>query len=583
MIEPILSLAFSIHSNPGVYALLLGSGLSRSASIPTGWEVVIDLIRKLAILEEEDCEPNPISWYKDKFGEDPNYSKILDSIAKSPAERNQLLRSYFEANEEEKEQGLKIPTAAHKSIANLVANKSIKVIITTNFDRLLEKALESLNVTPVVISTPDAIKGALPLTHTDCAVIKVHGDYLDTRIKNTPSELETYDDQLNKLLDRIFDEFGLIVCGWSAEWDTALRVALERCKNHRFSTYWATRSKPKEVTKNLINLRCAKKIIIKDADSFFEELEQKVTALKDLERPHPLSSKVAVASLKRYISDDRHRIQLNDLVMNEANRIFYELSGEQFSLITPENEENYKARIHTYETLTEILRNIFITGCYWGEEKHEDLWVNCLKRVIFPSTVRSGNNFWINLRFYPALLLLYSGGISSIIANRYNNFAALLTKPNYSDFDKNKPLTLLLAPNKVIDKKTAESIFQMERHFTPVSDHLQQILREAFKDYIPEDEQYIRIFDRFEYLFSLVYFDLYKEFRDRSWAPVGCFLWRNRSYPKTHIINKIKEETEKEKDDWPLIKSGLFKGSFERFQQIQNEFNEFFNQIPYLF
>ena len=35
MIEPIHSLAFSIQSNPGVYAVLIGSGVSRAAGIPT--------------------------------------------------------------------------------------------------------------------------------------------------------------------------------------------------------------------------------------------------------------------------------------------------------------------------------------------------------------------------------------------------------------------------------------------------------------------------------------------------------------------------------------------------------------------
>ena len=47
MIDPILSLSFGMHSIKGAYALLLGSGVSRSAGIPTGWEVVLDLIRKL--------------------------------------------------------------------------------------------------------------------------------------------------------------------------------------------------------------------------------------------------------------------------------------------------------------------------------------------------------------------------------------------------------------------------------------------------------------------------------------------------------------------------------------------------------
>ena len=59
MIAPELALAMSVHSNKGVYALLLGSGISRSAGIPTGWEVVLDLIRKLARAQGADCEPDP--------------------------------------------------------------------------------------------------------------------------------------------------------------------------------------------------------------------------------------------------------------------------------------------------------------------------------------------------------------------------------------------------------------------------------------------------------------------------------------------------------------------------------------------
>ncbi len=72
MIDPILSLTFSIHSNQGVYALLLGSGVSRSAGIPTGWEVVLDLIRKLAHLSNEDCEPDPAVWYRSQYQEEPD-------------------------------------------------------------------------------------------------------------------------------------------------------------------------------------------------------------------------------------------------------------------------------------------------------------------------------------------------------------------------------------------------------------------------------------------------------------------------------------------------------------------------------
>ena len=48
MIDPQVSLAFALYSNPGAYAALVGSGVSVGAGIPTGWQVVLDLVSKLA-------------------------------------------------------------------------------------------------------------------------------------------------------------------------------------------------------------------------------------------------------------------------------------------------------------------------------------------------------------------------------------------------------------------------------------------------------------------------------------------------------------------------------------------------------
>ena len=49
-IEPFDALALTMHHTPGACALLLGSGLSRAAGIPTGWEITLDLVRKVAAL-----------------------------------------------------------------------------------------------------------------------------------------------------------------------------------------------------------------------------------------------------------------------------------------------------------------------------------------------------------------------------------------------------------------------------------------------------------------------------------------------------------------------------------------------------
>ena len=48
MIEPTVSLSLTLESNPGTYACLLGSGVSATSGIPTGWGIIVDLVTRVA-------------------------------------------------------------------------------------------------------------------------------------------------------------------------------------------------------------------------------------------------------------------------------------------------------------------------------------------------------------------------------------------------------------------------------------------------------------------------------------------------------------------------------------------------------
>lgn len=574
MIEPLTSLSFSIHANKGVYALLLGSGVSRAAGIPTGWEIVLDLIRKLASIEKEDCEPDPAFWYKSKFDDEPDYSKILGQLAQSSTERSQLLKNYFEPTDDELEDGIKAPTDAHKAIAELVKSGYIRVIITTNFDRLLEKALQSVNINPTVISTQDSAEGAIPLQHSQCTIVKVNGDYLDTRIKNTLDELSEYEDQINTLLDRIFDDFGLIVCGWSAEWDVALYKAIERCKNHRFTTYWTTREKVNAKLDTLINLRRAMTIQIHDADTFFVKMSENILSIDELNKPHPLSAKLAVATLKKYLVDDIHRIRLHDFVMQEVENLYGELSDEHFPVKREEmpfSKEELNHRLQRYESLIEIVQSMMIYGCYWGDESQENIWMKCLERIANPSGATDGVVAWINLRLYPALLLLYGGGIASIAAEKYGTFSTLLTKRS---IEGNVPIVLNLYIYSVFADGASEYISGYENSHTPVSSYLFEVLREPLREILPQDVDYQKCFERFEYLVGLIYVDLYEKTDTGFYhGPIGNFWQKNRYDPANSIISKIEHEISENGENWPLLNVGLFDGSIERVQEVKKEFD----------
>jgi hypothetical protein len=97
--------------------------------------------------------------------------QLLKAVASLPSERNQLLRSYFEPTVEEAEQGIKVPTAGHHAIAELVERGYVRVILTTNFDRLLERAIEQKGITPVVICNAADAAGALPIVHNRVTLI----------------------------------------------------------------------------------------------------------------------------------------------------------------------------------------------------------------------------------------------------------------------------------------------------------------------------------------------------------------------------------------------------------------------------
>lgn len=576
--EPVLKLAMSMHANPGVYALLIGSGVSRAAGIPTGWEIVLDLIRRVAAMEREEPPSDLEAWYQQHFDEAPDYSKLLDRLTTTSAERMALLRSYFEPTEEEREQELKIPTPAHRAIATLAKLGYIRMILTTNFDRLIEKALDEEGIVPDVISSDDDLKGAIPYVHSRCVVVKLHGDYRDTRIKNIPEELSNYSQKLNKFLDQVFDEFGLVVCGWSSESDKALRNAILRSPTRRFTTFWLAKGELIEEAKNITQNRRAEVITIESADQFFTELLEKVESLRELEPYHPVSTAVAVATVKRYLVDPQHRIRLHELVHEETERVYKELLSERFSTRANDlTKETFQQRMREYETLVERLVAMLAALSYHdtgGENAH------LLKRCIEWLTQvprHEGSVALINLQYYPALLHTYATGISALAANRFHNLAAILKEPKYHDYRYNekKPAIKGLNVWSVFTNSTYKWAPRQdaEHEYTPANNYIFDLLRPALHDYLPDDTRYEETFNTFEYILALTYLDIV----DESYSPQGRFGWCYTGRTMSGLVEddwgrsplaEFVHTGVEQGSEWELLKAGFFNGSIERFKEV---------------
>jgi hypothetical protein len=553
MIDPVISLAMAMRVNRGAYALLLGSGISRSAGIPTGFEVIVDLTRQVARASGEQCEPDPTAWYRNKFHREPNYSELLNALGGTPTERASILKRYFEPTQEEREQELKQPTEAHRAVANLVAKGYVKVILTTNFDRLTEQSLTEAGLQFQVISTPDAVDGSLPLAHSTCTVIKLHGDYQDIRTKNTPDELDHYDERINTVIDRVLDEYGLVIAGWSGEWDSALVGAIRRCKTRRFTTAWLTISEPHSAAKELISLRRASVIQASSADVFFTELKEKLDALEGHDESSSMSSAIAVSALKRYLKDPRYVIKLHDLIQTETKRAVATISSYQLPMTGSFAADEVAQRIEKYNSAISVLVSMIVHGAYWSNEDF-GIWTQVIQRLSeFPAM--GGTSRFLELRRYPGFLLYNAAGVAAVANNNWKFLTELMRHTRVRVNGKSELAASAFANHQVFVDRADFSLPIKTASKIAWSQLLRERLEEPVLELVASRVEFDSAIDRFEYLNGLIVSDI------QGYGPIGGFVlkgWFGRPLP---IIEEFNTELDTYGDRWPPILTGLFKSA----------------------
>ncbi|WP_154796191.1 SIR2 family protein [Occultella kanbiaonis] len=416
-----------LHSNPGAYALLIGAGTSYSSGIPVAWGVLVDLCRQVARAEGVDLgQEAPEKWWERTRGEEPTYGRLLERLAKTPALRQALLENYFEVAAEEREAGLKQPTAAHHGIARLVADGAIKVIITLNFDRLIEQALRAAGIEPTVITHPSEVDGMRPLHQLDCVVIHLHGDYKNPdSMLNTDAELERYASQTQKLIERILDDYGLLVAGWSATYDIALRAAIEARHNFvRYPLAWIEPFALSEAGSALLQLKRGT-LLQTTADDAFARLADAVTALRTRGAAHPLTVPVAVATAKRELSGRSVAVGVHDALASA----FSDLHQHPDFLYSDSKQEQeaggYGAILARIEESVRLPAALTATLAYWGGAGTQSWWAPELERFSYRSR-GDGLIRLLSVRRVAGLWLFYAAGVSAVATGRWKALDAML-------------------------------------------------------------------------------------------------------------------------------------------------------------
>ncbi|NDZ96982.1 hypothetical protein G3I13_17695 [Streptomyces sp. SID6673] len=238
-----IPLAFSMYSTPGAYAVLAGAGVS-FGSVKTAWDIVVELAQRLCRIGDPATadtldHANVEAWFERTQGERLTYGGLLAKVAPLPNERGAVLTKFFEQEGPDGEPQLPTPTDAHRAVARLVAAGIVRVIVTMNFDHLFEAALKEIGIEPHVISTESGAEGRQPLHTMTCCVVHLHGSYRDaSSMLNTDTELGHYKPKMQTLLNEIVRTHGLLIAGWSAQWDQALRDTIIREHRAFYTPAW---------------------------------------------------------------------------------------------------------------------------------------------------------------------------------------------------------------------------------------------------------------------------------------------------------------------------------------------------------
>ena len=571
MIEPDTRLAFSIVENPGVYALLLGSGISRAAEIPTGWDITLDLIRRLAAAEGVTGEADWAAWYKARFGSDPGYSTLLDSLSVTASERRAVLHQYIEPSSDDLEAGRRVPTKAHHAIARLVRDGFVRVIITTNFDRLLETALSAVGVEPVVIKSVDDLAGASPLPHSRCFVLKVHGDYLDNRILNTEDELAAYPSEYDRLLDRLFDEYGLIVSGWSGDWDPALRAAISRAPNRRYPTWWAARGQPSAAAHDLISARAATVVEVDDADTFFGRLANTVDVLAKSRRASPDTLELLLASTKRNLAAPERRIELADSVAEQVERIVQRLGSDEFPVEGIQvTKESLVARWKAIEGLSEPLARMGGLAGRWGDGSEFGLFEDAV-RTIVASRRHNGNTALLGLGSYPGYLLFLTYALGLAKAERWDNLfrwmSLRITLPHREP--ASAVTSLFMSFWEDVEPAWWKYWPGLEQRKTAWADHLVELVVPWSRDFGLIGDAALENYHTVELLGGFAALTTHDEqallqLQQFTWMPFGQTMWNSSS--RSRILARLQAPEVQQK----LLAAGFCNGSANHWAGVLN-------------
>ena len=364
----IIPLSYNIADGKRRYVLFCGAGISRDAGIPTGWDILLETLKKIRNQEKSERKDYSIKemekFYEENFKE-LTYSEVLESLFPSIEEQRAFLKEQFQDISFGK---------SHKLIAEWVKEGLIRFIVTTNFDSLLEQALDDAGLRGrySVISSGEQVLTSKPWNNVEiCRIYKIHGTIEQGKIRNTRKDLIEIDNDLEKDLLDILERHGVIVLGYAGnDEDKAVMNTFNNRRFKGYTLYWTIHKNYNDKVKQLIEKQDGHFLKITGASDFLEEVLNRVEI-----------ARTGVEQTPKSVSQKRFK----NLVINPPSDVIIKQTI---------NEEKSKVVTYIKEVLNEVNENDY-NSLWEGYVKIFNYSFNFL--ILIELIIEYQAKFWENI------------------------------------------------------------------------------------------------------------------------------------------------------------------------------------------
>lgn len=319
---------------------------------------------------------------------------------------------------------------------------------------------------------------------------------------------------------------------------------------------------------------------------------------------------------KDMVIDPARRIQLDDLISQETQRVLIAMRDEErFPTQLPGGTQDEQlvqcAEITaSYVQLVDPLCASLQVAARWGEGQALMPWVTALKAVASEAMKpKSGNTALLELRHVPALVATFTAALAAIGQGRWDNLKTLLVDVTIPSKSGDGASTLVQAENPWVpfpdwryllpslvarsamtgkDPRVVVELFnsrQMNRCHAPVAEWLHVILRSNFIEQYADDVAYSEAFDRAEVVLGLISQDIVNieigADSERSWAKRSKWFGRStwRADYSSGAAGVVAAEIKMNGASWAPLSAGLFGGRFDRATVAAGDYIEQFTEM----